>query len=117
ASAGTTPFDVLFLLFSTFLIAAALMLIAILFRLGIEQRASEVGLLMAVGFSRRRVAGLMAAEGLLIAGFGGLAGAAMGVGYAWLLLTGLRTWWLAAVGTPFLQLYVTPQSLLLGGAG
>ena len=39
ASAGTTPFGVLFLCFSFFIIAAAVMLVALLFRLGIERRA------------------------------------------------------------------------------
>ncbi len=41
ASAGTTPFGVLFLCFSFFIIAAAVMLVALLFRLGIEQRAIQ----------------------------------------------------------------------------
>ena len=53
ASAGTTPFEALFLGFSFFLIAAAVMLIALLFQLGIEQRASELGTLAAVGIGRR----------------------------------------------------------------
>ena len=47
ASSGTTPFDVLFLLLSMFIIAAALMLVWLLFRLGVEQRASEIGMLLA----------------------------------------------------------------------
>ena len=43
----------------------------------------------------------------------GLAG---GVGYAWLMLAGLRSWWLGAVVTPFLRLDVTPASLAIGYA-
>ncbi len=39
---------------------------------------------------------------------------AAGVGYAWLMLVGLRTWWLAAITAPFLRLYVTPASLAIG---
>ena len=34
--------------------------------------------------------------------------------YAWLLMVGLRTWWLSAVGTPFLSLHIKPLSLVLG---
>ena len=30
------------------------------------------------------------------------------------MVTGLRTWWVAAVTTPFLQLYITPLSLVIG---
>ena len=115
AAAGTTPFGVLFLAFSCFIIVAAVMLVALLFRLGIERRAAEIGILLAVGFPRRQVARLLAAEGLLVAAGGSLLGVAAGVGYAALLLAGLETWWLAAVVTPFLHLYVTPQSLAIGG--
>jgi len=114
ASAGTTPFNVLFLLFSFFIIAAAVMLVALLFRLGIEQRARQLGTLAAVGFTRRRIAGLMVAEGASAAAIGSLLGAAAGIGYAALMLWGLRTWWLAAVVTPFLQLEMTRLSLVLG---
>ena len=41
AAAGTTPFNVLFLAFSFFIIAAAVMLVLLLFRLGVEQRARK----------------------------------------------------------------------------
>ena len=67
ASAGTTPFEGLFLGFSFFIIAAALMLVAILFRLGIEQRADQVGLLLAIGWPVRRVRLWLLAEGAIVA--------------------------------------------------
>ncbi|MDZ7620825.1 MAG: FtsX-like permease family protein, partial [Patescibacteria group bacterium] len=63
---------------------------------------------------RRKVVQLLTAEGLIVAAAGSLAGMAAGVGYAALMVFGLRTWWLAAVVTPFLRLYVTPWSLALG---
>ena len=56
AAAGTTPFAVLFLAFSMFIIAAALMLLAVLFKLGVDARAAELGITLAVGFRRRIVA-------------------------------------------------------------
>ena len=108
ASAGTTPFNVLFLSFSFFIIAAAVMLVALLFRLGIDQRAAQLGLLVAVGFSRRRIALLLAGEGLVVSVLGSLLGVPAGVGYAALMILGLRTWWVKAVVTPFLQLHLTP---------
>ena len=116
AAAGTTPFSVFFLAFSFFIILAAVMLVALLFRLAIERRAAEIGILLAVGFSRRRVARLLAAEGLAVAAGGGLLGIAAGVGYAALLLAGLQSWWLAAITTPFLHLHMTLESLLIGYA-
>jgi putative ABC transport system permease protein len=116
AAAGTTPFDGLFLGFSFFIMISALMLIALLFRLGIEQRAAEIGILRALGLRNRTVAGALAAEGFLISAAGSLAGIAAGVAYAWLMLQGLSTWWLSAISTPFLQLYLTPSSLAIGYA-
>ena len=111
ASAGTTPFGVLFLSFSFFIIAAAVMLVALLFRLGIEQRARQIGTLMAVGWPRRKVGRLLLGEGLAVAALGSLLGVPAGIAYAALMLLGLRTWWLAAVVTPFLRLYLTPASV------
>ena len=114
ASAGTTPFEGLFIGFSFFLIAAAVMLVAILFRLGIEQRASELGTLEAVGVGRKQITRLLASEGLVVAAAGATAGVLLGVGYAWLMVYGLTTWWLAAISTPFLRLHVSAASLAIG---
>ncbi len=116
ASAGTTSFGLLFLGFSMFLIAAAMLLVGLLFRLGIERRMRELGLLLAVGWTRSRVATLLLAEGAGVALLGSSVGAACGLGYAWLMLAGLRTWWLSAIREPFLQLHVAPVSLLVGAA-
>ena len=63
AANGTTQFNELFLAFSFFIIAAAVMLVALLFKLGIDGRADEIGLLLAVGFRRRRVARCCSAKG------------------------------------------------------
>jgi len=114
AASGTTPFGGLFLLFSFFLIAAALMLIAILFQLGIQQRSGELGTLSAVGIGRKQISKLLSREGLLIAIIGATIGTAGGVLYAWLMIAGLRTWWLAAISTPFIELHVGWPSLLIG---
>ena len=55
ASQGGTDFGGLFLGFSFFLIAAALMLVGLLFRLSLDRRAKEVGLLLATGYAVRTV--------------------------------------------------------------
>lgn len=114
ASAGTTPFGVLFLFLSFFVIAAALLLVALLFRLGLERRAEELGILLALGVRRRRIGRWLIAEGGLVAAVGGMCGVAAGVGYAWLMLAGLRTFWLGAVQTTSLELYLTGTSLGIG---
>ena len=114
AAAGSTDFSALFIGFSLFLIASAVLLVGLLFRLGVEQRASEIGVLLAAGYPISSVRRRFMKEGGLVAGIGGLIGLGGGVIYAWLLMAGLRTWWLAAVGTPFLTLHVAPLSLVLG---
>ena len=114
ASAGTTPFDVLFLLLSMFIIGAALLLIWLLFRLGVEQRASEIGLLQALGWRQQRTQQWLAAEGLLVTVVGALLGVVAGIGYAAIMIHGLRTWWVGAISSPFLTLHVGWLSLVLG---
>ncbi len=116
AASGTTPFGVLFLSFSFFVIAAAVMLIALLYRLGIQQRTKQLGLLWALGFRRRLAARMLVIEGLIVAAAGSAIGTLAGVGYAALMLLGLRTWWLPAIGTPFLTLHVEWQSPAIGFA-
>ena len=45
---------------------------------------------------------------------GGLAGMAGAVGYGAVIMHGLRTWWLGAVGTTALTLHVGPLPLMVG---
>lgn len=116
ASSGTTDFGGLFIGFSFFLIASAAILIRLLFRLGVEQRVSQIGLLEAIGFSPHRVAKMLFWEGLLLVVTGSLLGLLAGVGYADLMLYGLKTWWVKAIGTKFLFLSVNPLSLGIGFA-
>ncbi|MDA1140116.1 MAG: FtsX-like permease family protein [Planctomycetota bacterium] len=117
ASSGATDFGGLFVGFSIFLITSAAVLVSLLFRLGIEQRAREVGLLLASGFTSKIVQRQLLKEGSLLAGIGGCIGLAGAIGYGWLMLEGLRTWWVDAIGTPFLKLHVSPIWLVSGFVG
>ncbi len=76
AAEQAQDFGGLFLGFSFFLILAALLLTGLLFTLGVEQRAEEVGTLLATGFTPARVRGLFLLEGGVLALAGGLAGGA-----------------------------------------
>jgi putative ABC transport system permease protein len=117
ASRGATDFGEYFLYFSFFLVISALMLAALFFKLGIEQRLREIGLLQAVGFPAAKIRRLFLAEGLLLAIIGSLIGLAGAIGYGQFVIVGLRTWWVDAVGTTMLRLHVSPLSLGLGAAG
>jgi len=117
ASRGATDFGEYFLYFSFFLVVSALLLSALFFKLGIEQRLREIGTLQAIGFSAAKIRGLFLAEGFVLAMTGSLFGLAAAVAYGYLILIGLRTWWVDAVGTTLLTLHVSTLSLLMGGAG
>jgi ABC-type lipoprotein release transport system permease subunit len=117
AAQGTTDFAGLFVGFSFFLILAAAILIGLLFRLGIERRMTQIGLLNAVGLSPKQVRRLFLAEGGGLIVLGGLLGLAAAYGYAGLMIYGLKTWWFGAIGTKFLFLSATPQSLAIGFCG
>jgi ABC-type antimicrobial peptide transport system permease subunit len=117
ASRGATDFGEYFLYFSFFLVISALLLTALFFKLGIEQRLREIGTLQALGFPASRIRLLFLAEGLLLAIVGSLLGVLGAIGYAKLLMYGLRTWWVGAVGTTALTLHVSWPSLLIGAVG
>jgi putative ABC transport system permease protein len=117
ASQGVTDFGEYFLYFSFFLVISALLLAALFFKLGIEQRLREIGVLQAVGFPASRIRSLFLSEGLMLAVIGSLIGLAGAIGYGEFVITGLRTWWVDAVGTRMLRLHVSQVSLVLGAAG
>jgi ABC-type lipoprotein release transport system permease subunit len=114
ASQGATDFGEYFVYFSFFLMAAALLLAALFFRLGIEQRLREIGSLRAFGFPDAAVRNLFLIEGALLALAGCIIGIAGATGYGGLMVLGLRTSWSGAVGTKLLSLHVTPWALAIG---
>ena len=117
ASRGATDFGAYFVCFSFFLVVSALLLAALFFKLGVEQRSREVGLLRAVGFGPADVRRLFLAEGVLLAIAGSAAGVLLAVGYAALMMMGLRSWWVDAVGTDALTLHISATSLAAGAIG
>ena len=67
ASEGTTDFGEYFFYFSFFLVVAALLLTGLFFRVGVEQRLREIGLLEAIGLPPSGVRGLFLREGAVLA--------------------------------------------------
>lgn len=117
ASRGSTNFGEYFLYFSFFLVISALLLTALFFRLGVEQRLREIGILQAVGFQASSIRNLFLIEGVALALIGSLLGVAGAIGYGHLMMVGLRTWWVDAVGTTMLSLKIEPVSLVIGLVG
>ncbi len=114
ASRGATDFGEYFLYFSFFLVVSALLLTTLFFKLGIEQRVREIGALRAMGFGPSTIRRLFIAEGLLLAIIGSVIGLIGAIAYGQLMMYGLRTWWVDAVGTTSLELHIAPMSLLIG---
>src|SRR5207237_7068692 len=85
-----------------------------LFRLNIEQRARQIGLIGALGFAPKTMRRMALAEGMLVALVGGIVGLIGAVGYTWVMMYGLRTWWVGAVGTTAMRLHVVPMTLVIG---
>jgi ABC-type antimicrobial peptide transport system permease subunit len=107
-------FGGLFLGFSFFLIFSALLLMALMFKFSVEDRAEETGALLAVGFSPRHLRALLWSEGAILSVAGSVLGAAAGVCYARFLLDNLTRRWQAAVGAASLRFHAEPESLALG---
>ena len=114
AATGATDFGMLFGSLSGFIIIAVALLVGMLFRIGVEQRSREIGILQAVGYPLVKIRRRFLFEGGTVAGIGSLLGCLLAVGYAQLMIFGLKTWWLPAIGTPFMELHLNLWSLLSG---
>jgi ABC-type lipoprotein release transport system permease subunit len=114
ASDNGTPFDLLFLGFSLFLIVSALMLVGLLVRLNLDRRARQVGVLLAEGYRRATVRWLLLGEGAVIALVGVALGTLAALAYARLLLDLLAALWPGGGLQSFLRPHATPLSLAVG---
>ena len=111
---GSSDFGMLFSSMSIFIIIAVALLVGMVFRIGVEQRSREIGILQAVGYPLARIRRSFLLEGTVISFFGCLLGCILAVGYANLMIYGLKTWWLPAIGTPFLKVHIGNWSLFFG---
>ena len=114
ASQGGTDFGGLFLGFSLFLIVSALMLVGLLFRLALDRRASEAGLLLATGYSVRDVRRVLLTEGLALTLLGAVVGLGVGVLYNRLLILVLAELWPDPEVATILHPHTTLVSFALG---
>tara|TARA_R110002096_G_scaffold22070_15_gene71269 strand:+ start:1203 stop:4511 length:3309 start_codon:yes stop_codon:yes gene_type:complete len=113
ASAVSSSFDfgALFASMSFFLIVSALILAGLVFVFGIEQRSSQIGLMLALGFSKGRVRRQFLVEALILSVVGAVVGLLGGYLYTRLALYGMTSVWQdAAAGIEFVY-YLRPVSL------
>ena len=117
ASSGATDFGEYFTYFSFFIVVSALLLSVMFFRLGVEQRLRQIGIMRAAGFTILHIRRLLLIEAAALSVAGSLLGMVGAVAYAHAIVFALRTWWVGAVGTTSLSVYIRPAALLLGAAG
>ncbi|MGO9097209.1 MAG: FtsX-like permease family protein [Bryobacteraceae bacterium] len=117
AAQGATDFGEYFTYFSFFLMVSALLLAGLFFKLGIEQRTKEIGVLRSLGFSASKIRTIFLLEGFVLATVGAATGAGAALAYGALILLGLRTWWFDAVGTRLLGLHASFPPLAIAFAG
>jgi len=118
-AAGTESLDLgqYFLYLSFFLIVAAMMLTGLLFGFGIDQRAEEVGTLLALGFTPGGVRRLLLAEGAVLAALGAGIGVFGGVAYTRAMLHALATMWPGVSAASAITYHIAPTTLAIGAAG
>jgi putative ABC transport system permease protein len=106
----------LFTTIGAFSVLAGILLLINLFVMLAEERKTELGMLRALGFSRRRLTRAFAIEGALYAIVASVAGTILGIGIGWVVArTAGSIFGLADEG--FAQrLVVDPMSLALGGS-
>ena len=107
-------FGQLFLSLSMFLVGAAVMLAAMVFALGVRQRTSELGLLLAIGFTQKRVRRLVVGEGVLLAVVAVAIGLPCGVAYTRTVLGGLATVWRGAVASTQIDFHASWTTMAIG---
>ncbi|MFP4057016.1 MAG: FtsX-like permease family protein [Candidatus Brocadiia bacterium] len=120
ALAATTEaldFGQLFIGLSFFLIVAAVLLMALLFVFGVEQRTEEVGTLLSLGFRPRGVRVLMLAEGGALALAGAALGALAGTLYTRGVLAALASVWSGAIANAPVRYRAEASTLVLGAGG
>lgn len=114
AVAKSLDFGALFAGLSFFLILAALILVALLFVFGLEQRSAQAGVLLAMGFRAASVRRMFLSEAGVIALTASLLGALGGVLYTRIALWGLNGVWRDAVARLDFAYHSRPMSVVAG---
>ena len=117
AARGATNFGEYFVYFSFFLVVSALLLSALFFKLNVERRIREIGLLRGLGMGPSTVQKIYLSEGLLLSLGGAVLGSGGAILYAAAIIAALRTWWIGAIGTGNITLHLSFLSVGGGAIG
>lgn len=114
AASNGVDFGELFLSLSFFVIAAAILLLVLIYSLNSESRRGEVGVLFGMGFTRKQILKLRFSESVITIIFSAIAGGFVGILYNNLMILGLNSIWNDAVHSEAIEIYVKPQTLFIG---
>ncbi|MBM3495395.1 MAG: FtsX-like permease family protein, partial [Armatimonadetes bacterium] len=114
AARGSSDFRGLMLGMSMFIVASGIALAGMLMRLSAERRASQMGVMLAMGFAPSSAARVTVIEGGFAALGGALIGAVLGAPFAAALVRALNSWWAGAVAGEPIVLTVGPGGPLIG---
>jgi putative ABC transport system permease protein len=114
AARNGTDFSGLFLGLSFFILVAAIILTALLFRLNLETRSAEVGVLSALGLKKNRYAAFSCSKDLPWLLRAELLGLFLSVLYTSGVFRILNTLWFDIVRTNVLLIKIYPLTLVLG---
>lgn len=104
--------DIVLYFFSGIALFVGAFLILNSFNMTVLQRMREIGTMRALGASRRRLAGAVVFEALILATVGAVFGLALGLGLAELLASSMRSFF----GLPISALKVTPSAAIIAVA-
>ncbi|MFA5326976.1 MAG: ABC transporter permease [Prolixibacteraceae bacterium] len=114
AAGNGTDFGGLFIGLSFFVLFAAVLLAFLLFKLYLEFRKSEIGTLVALGFSFRTIRKLFVTEASVFVLMGILLGIPFSIFYNYLILNAINTIWVDIVRTSIVSISIQPVSLVTG---
>jgi ABC-type lipoprotein release transport system permease subunit len=114
AARSGVDFSQLFLGLSFFILVAAIILTGLLTLLNLENRQSQMGTLLMMGFSRNQTRRLFIYEGIIVAVAGGLFGLLIAVFYTKMIFMALNSLWWDVVRTSVLEIQIKTSTLLIG---
>ena len=118
AAKGSTPFGILFLTLSSFLLVAAVILLWLCFGLLVTSQHQTLGVLAAIGWRPRQVATLLASVAGIPIGIGICVGAVISPLWSEILLLQLRQAWIQKIGGETARIFsfgtINASTLLVG---
>ncbi|WP_321343292.1 ABC transporter permease [uncultured Draconibacterium sp.] len=114
AAQNGTDFSGLFIGLSFFILVASIVLTALLFRLNLESRSTQIGLLVALGFQQKHIRSFYLSEGFVVSLFGGIVGLVISFFFTTLVFRILNSLWFDIVRTNVLEIQLLPSTLVIG---